>query len=100
IIILSCIGYTMKYLNYENSYLSYLNTAVYPFYILHQAIIVGFGYYILQWNVGIPIKLLALVLVCLIVVGLLYHFVIRKTMVTRVLFGMKWRDKPLGHASK
>jgi len=46
-IILASIGYAMKYLNYSSNYLSYLNTAIYPFYILHQAVIVASGYYII-----------------------------------------------------
>nr|WP_299382122.1 acyltransferase family protein [Allomuricauda sp.] len=92
-IILACIGYTMKYLNFENKYLSYLNTAVYPFYIMHQAVIVASGYYVLQWEAPIFIKLFLLIVICLATIGLLYHFVIRNTMITRVLFGMKWRKK-------
>lgn len=91
-IILSAIGYTMKYLNFSNKYLSYLNTGVYPFYIMHQAVIVASGYYILQLDVGIEVKLLALGIICIVVIWLLYHFIIRKTIVTRVLFGMKWNQ--------
>ncbi|WP_420601696.1 acyltransferase family protein [Flagellimonas sp.] len=92
-IILSAIGYTMKYLNFSNSYLSYLNTAVYPFYIMHQAVIVTSGYYVLQWQVGITIKLFVLILICTSTIWVLYHFLIRKTVVTRVLFGMKWNPR-------
>lgn len=90
-IILAVIGYTMEYLNFENKYLSYLNTAVYPFYILHQAVIVTSGYYVLQLEVGIFIKLILLLVICLISIWFLYHFIVRKTILTRVLFGMKWR---------
>ncbi|MGX1930271.1 acyltransferase family protein [Flagellimonas sp. 2504JD4-2] len=93
-IILAAVGYSMKYLNFGNRYLSYLNTAVYPFYILHQAVIVASGYYVLQWDVGIAIKLVILVLICLSTIWVLYHFFIRNTILTRVLFGMKWRKKP------
>lgn len=92
-IILAAIGYTMKYLNFSNTTLSYLNTAVYPFFILHQAVIVASGYYILQWEMGIAVKLFALVGVCIGTIWLLYHFLIRKTIVTRVLFGMRWNQK-------
>lgn len=95
-IILAAIGYAMKYLNFSNKNLSYLNTAVYPFYITHQAVIVASGYYILEWDMGILPKLLLLVLVCLTTIWTLYHFIIRKTILTRVLFGMRWNygNKP------
>ncbi len=92
-IMLAAIGYTMKYLNFSNTYLSYLNTAVYPFFILHQAVIVASGYYVLQWETGIAVKLLVLVIICMLTIWFLYHFFIRKTIVSRVLFGMRWNPK-------
>lgn len=91
--ILAAIGYAMRYLNFANKNLSYLNTAVYPFYILHQAIIVGSGYYILQLELGIFPKMMLLVLICLAGIWLMYHFIIRKTVLTRILFGMRWNHR-------
>lgn len=95
--ILAAIGYTMKYLNYSNKHLSYLNTAVYPFYIMHQAVIVASGYYILPMEISISVKLLLLMIICVTVIWFLYHFLIRKTILSRVLFGMKWNQ---GRSSK
>jgi len=92
-IILAVIGYTMRYLNYPSKLLSYLTTAVYPYYILHQAIIVAAGYWVTQWDVPILLKLVVLLIVCTLGVGLLYHVIIRKTILTRVLFGVKWNFK-------
>ena len=92
-IILAVVGYCMRYLNYPSKLLSYLTTAVYPYYILHQAIIVAAGYWVTQWEIPILIKLLLLLVVCILGVGLLYHFIIRKTIITRVLFGVKWNFK-------
>lgn len=89
-LILSAIGYTMKYLNFSNTYLRYLNTAVYPFYIIHQAVIVAIGYYILPLDMGIGAKLIILIITCVALIWALYHFVIRKTIISRVVFGMKW----------
>ena len=92
-IILSCIGYAMRYLNFSSRRLQYLNSAVYPFYILHQAVIVASGYYLLAWPLPILVKFILLVVVCTGVIVLLYHFIIRKTMITRVLFGMRWNQQ-------
>ncbi|WP_422105901.1 acyltransferase family protein [Winogradskyella sp.] len=91
VIILASIGYAMRYLNYSNKYLSYLNKAIYPFYILHQAVIVASGYYVLQLDLGIGVKLLILIILCLVSIWLLYHFIVKNTAITRVLFGMKWK---------
>ena len=92
-IILASIGYAMRYLNYSNTYLSYLNTAIYPFYILHQAVIVVSGYFILELETSITFKLLLMLIICFITIWILYHFIIRKTILSRVLFGMKWKEK-------
>ncbi|WP_271711589.1 acyltransferase family protein [Marinigracilibium pacificum] len=91
-IILSCIGLAMRYLNYSNYYLGYLNKAIYPFYITHQAVIVASGYYILQLDISIAVKLIMLIIICISSIWILYHFIIRKTAITRLLFGMKWKE--------
>ncbi|AWX45214.1 hypothetical protein HME9304_02226 [Flagellimonas maritima] len=92
-VILTSIGYAMKYLNCSNTYLSYLNKAIYPFYILHQAVIVASGYYVLQLSISIGLKLLLLIMICVITIWALYHFIIRKTAISRLLFGMKWKNE-------
>ena len=88
-VLLALIGNTMKYLNFSNPTLLYLNQAVYPYYILHQAVIVSSGYYILQGNLPIWKSFSLLVLSCCVAIGVLYHFAIRKFQLSRVLFGMK-----------
>ncbi|WP_435577882.1 acyltransferase family protein [Gilvibacter sp.] len=93
VIILASIGLAMRYLNHSSIYLNYLNTAIYPFYILHQAIIVVSGYYVLQLKINIALKLLLLVIICITTIWILYHFIIRNTIISRILFGMKWKKK-------
>lgn len=90
-IILASIGYAMKYLNFANKRLSYLNSAVYPYYITHQAVIVASGYYVLQWDTSILVKLIVLIVICMLSIWSLYHFIIRRTKLTRLLFGMRWK---------
>jgi glucans biosynthesis protein C len=80
-----------KHLNFSNGFLKYTTQAVYPFYILHQTIIVISGYYVVQWPLHWVIKLLLLVVICFAGVGLLYHFIIRNFMLTRILYGLKWK---------
>ena len=90
-IILASNGYAMKYLNFANKRLSYLNSAVYPYYITHQAVIVASGYYVLQWDTSILVKLIVLIVICMLSIWSLYHFIIRRTKLTRLLFGMRWK---------
>jgi peptidoglycan/LPS O-acetylase OafA/YrhL len=70
-----------------------MNEAIYPFYILHQTVLVIFGYYIIQLNVNIPVKLILLFISSFLVIVLLYRFLIYPFKVTRVLFGMKKKNE-------
>ncbi|WP_425290791.1 acyltransferase family protein [Spirosoma linguale] len=88
-IILTVIGFARRYLNFSNPALAYLTTAVYPFYILHQTIIVASGYYVVQWSSPIWVKLLVLIIICFILLFGLYHFLIRPFVFTRILYGLK-----------
>lgn len=67
----------------------YANKAVLPFYVLHQTVIVAIGFYIVQWNISVTLKFLAISLTSLAMTLFLYEIVIRRTRVTRFLFGMK-----------
>lgn len=92
-IILTAIGFARRYLNFSNRYLTYLTAAVYPFYILHQTIIVATGFYVTQWALPIPVKLVILVILCFVLILAIFHFVIRPFMVPRILFGLKPKEK-------
>jgi len=99
-IILTAVGYARRYMNFSNRWLAYLTPAVYPFYILHQTVIVATGYYIVQWNSPIWLKLLVLIFVCFTTILALYHFLIRPFVIPRILFGLKPKqaDKPISEA--
>jgi hypothetical protein len=88
IIIFTC-GMARKHLNFSNPALVYLNKAVYPYYIIHQTIIVAIGYYLVQMPWPVWVKLPTLIITSTILILGIYHFIIRRTAVTRFLFGMK-----------
>lgn len=92
-IILTIVGFAKHHLNFSNKWLAYLTPAVYPFYILHQTVIVATGYYIVQWQVPIIIKLLVLIVVCFVLIISLYHLLIRRFILTRILYGLKPKQK-------
>ncbi len=94
ICVLAFFGLAMQYLNERTARLAYANEAVLPFYILHQTVIVGVAYFVLQW--GIP-DVLEWVIVVVISFGLImaiYEYLVRRWNVMRFLFGMK-RLSPL-----
>jgi surface polysaccharide O-acyltransferase-like enzyme len=88
-IILTIIGFAKKYLNSSSKILHYLNQAVFPFFIIHQTIIVALGYWIVQLKTSILSKYLLLSIFSSLLIYTLYEYVIRRTKLTRFLYGMK-----------
>ncbi|GGG28859.1 acyltransferase family protein [Pontibacter amylolyticus] len=56
------LGFAMQHLNVKSKYLAQANEMVYPFYILHQTVIVALGYYLLQvdWSIGFKFTFISL----------------------------------------
>jgi len=84
----------LRYLNFSNSFFSYANQAVYPFYILHQMVMLVIGYYIVQWDRGIVPKFLAVAMGMFVITMILYELLVRRWAVTRFLFGLKPLTRP------
>lgn len=89
--VLTSLGYGKKYLNRPSRILTYANTAVYPFYILHQTLIVILAFYTVQTNDPIIFKFFFLLFLAFISILLIYHLLIRPYNFIRFLFGMKKR---------
>lgn len=87
--LLAILGYGKKYLNFTNPGLRYANEAVYPFYILHQSVIITLAYHLIGWQASIAVKFILISGATFLVCWVLYEFIIRRTSVTRVLFGLK-----------
>jgi glucan biosynthesis protein C len=88
--VLMTVGYGYRYLNINKPILKHLNEAVYPFYILHQTVIVLIGYKILtETSLGIYDGFLVVSLSSLVVCAVIYLVLIRPFRLIRVLFGMK-----------
>jgi len=83
----------VRYLNFSNKVVDYGNEAVLPFYILHQTIILGVGWFVIQWSMGIAPKYLIILALSFIGIMAIYHLLVRRINVLRFLFGMKLRKK-------
>jgi glucans biosynthesis protein C len=86
--ILALVGWSRALLNRDSAALRYANTAVYPFYILHQTITVLLGYAWISWDLPIFAKFPLLFAGTVLGSWVLYE-AIRRHRVTRLLFGMK-----------
>ncbi len=69
--------------------IAYAGEAFLAFYILHQTVIFVIGYYVVQWAIGALLKFIVISLSSLAVTLLLYELGVRRTKVTRWLFGMR-----------
>lgn len=86
--ILVIVGYAIKYLNKENNFISAINSAVLPLYILHQTLIIVVGYQVIQWSLNPGLKFSIIVVVSHGLSCLLTFYVIRRIKLLRKLFGV------------
>jgi surface polysaccharide O-acyltransferase-like enzyme len=86
-----CIG--MRYLNFSNRWLEYGQEAVLPFFMLHQPVIMAIAFFVVQWNAGIPVKLVTVVAGSFIATLAIYELIIRRIGPLRTAFGMKARAR-------
>jgi peptidoglycan/LPS O-acetylase OafA/YrhL len=87
-LVIGSLGFGHCYFNRSNPFLPYLGAIAYPFYILHQTVIVIIGFYILRWNIGVLPKFLIIASISFgIVLGLCD--LTRRWNVTRSMLGMK-----------
>ena len=85
------LGYAGHYLNNSPAWLRQANELIYPFYILHQTVIVVLAYYIVQWDAGITLKSLSVLVLAFTLTAGLCYFLIRPTTWLRLAFGLKQR---------
>jgi hypothetical protein len=79
----------IRYLDYTDKYLEYGQSAILPFFVYHQPVIITLAYYAVQWQVGLVLKLLFVVIGSLCVTLSIYEFLVRRIALLSLLFGMK-----------
>jgi len=89
ICVLAFFGLAMQYLNERTARLAYANEAVLPFYILHQTVIVGVSYFVLQWGIPDVFEWAIVVVISFSLIMVIYEYLVRRWNVMRFLFGMK-----------
>ncbi len=87
--ILAIFGFASKYLNKSSNTLTNRNRAVYPFYILHQTIMMIMAYWLVDVDMHYGFKMVILVIGVFGFTWFLYEFVIRRVKLLHPLFGIK-----------
>ena len=79
----------MRLFDFRNRWLDRGQELIVPFYVFHQPPIVFLAFFVVQWQVSLPVKLLVIVLGSFIVTLSLCEGVVRRIKPARALFGMK-----------
>ncbi len=79
----------MRYLDRDSRALRYGQTALLPFFVVHQPVILAIAYFVVQWDLGILPKLLIVALGSFTVSLGLYELLVRRIPLLRAVFGMK-----------
>lgn len=87
--VITVIAFGQHYLNRPHKWLSKINEGLYPFYILHQTVIIAIGYYICQLDWSIAAKFWSISFLTLFSCVGFYLLVIRPFNAVRFVFGMK-----------
>jgi hypothetical protein len=89
-VIIALLGFARRWLDRPNAVLRYLTGAVFPYYILHQTIIVVLGYWLIPYR--LPGVGEATIIIGATLGGcMLGYEIIRRVQVLRPLFGLPWR---------
>jgi hypothetical protein len=82
------LGFAQRTLNFPNRFLEYANEAVLPFYILHQTVIIVFGFYVLKTDVSLMAKYLIINVISFLLTVAIFELLVKRFGWFRFLFGM------------
>ncbi len=87
--VIALLGLGHRFLNRTNRVLRYLTEATYPIYILHFLILSLIGYAIAGRDWPVELKYVVILGLTIVATLLAYDLLVKRTNVTRFLFGMK-----------
>ena len=87
-------GLGYKYLNRPSRILSYLSQAAYPVYVIHMFVLYAGAMLILSLEIPVALKFLLITALTGIACFLIYEFILRRIVLLRLFFGLKWKFNP------
>lgn len=88
-LLVAALGFASRYLTADTRLVRSLNEAAFPLYVLHMPVMTVIAYYVVRWEAPPLVKFLALITLTAIGTYALYNVLVRRTSVTRFLFGLK-----------
>jgi len=86
---LTAMGFCFKYLTFNSIFRKHANEAIYPFYLLHQPIILLIGFYMKDLEMNVALKAVYLTLTSFTASIGIYFLLIRPFNFMRMVFGLK-----------
>jgi len=78
-----------RYLNVNSRLLRYVSEASYPFYLLHFLVNTAIAHHVIRWDAVVAVKYLVITIATVLVTYVVYDLLVKRTRVTRFLFGMR-----------
>jgi surface polysaccharide O-acyltransferase-like enzyme len=91
---MALLGAGQAFLNRPSARLSYLTRAIFPYYILHQTLIIVIGANLTPLGLPAPLEVLLVVGGTFFLCYALYEFIIRRVPLLRPCFGVPMKEKP------
>ena len=98
--LLAILGYAAAWLNRPRRWMPYANRAVYPWYILHQSLIVPLAALLIPLALPGPVEAGLVLAGTVIGCAVLHHFVVLRVRVLQPLFGVRIRPGPATRESR
>ncbi len=86
---LAVLGYFRKFINRDHALRKPLNEAIYPFYLLHQPVLIVVAYFVVNLALPVLVKAIFIILISLSSIWLIYTFLILPFKPMRMIFGFK-----------
>jgi len=90
---MTAIGFAKQYFNRNSPLRKLANEAIYPFYLLHQPVIVIMGFFIIHLDIEVIWKVIIVMFSSFTLIVSIYWFLIRPFNLLRIIFGMRKLEK-------
>lgn len=89
--ILAVLGLGAKYINKRTTFTEYFSRAVFPVYTIHQTILVTLAFFVVPRVENVYVAFL-IIMTTSFIVTLIFYELLKRTSVTRFIFGIKSKD--------
>jgi len=83
----------LSILNFSSAGLRYGQEAIVPFYVFHQPVIIVVAFYVVQWGIPAPVKMLIVGVTAFAATLGIYELLIRRIAPLRAAFGVKGKQE-------